>query len=269
MTTTSPARVEGFTGDSRVHIARGDSIVWAEPDMSIVRGGVRPAPVLPLTDTFGELSTWIAETAESCSAPADYVAASLLAVAASAIGNSRRASPWPGWIEPSILWVALVGASSSGKSPAVDPVLAPLRAVEQERAEEYADTLRRYETARQEADEARAIWKLDVKKAVEMKSPAPEMPSGAVEPVFPEMPRLILSDVTPEAAASRLRASPRGVLCYRDELAGWLSSFGRYSGSQSERPFWLEAYGGRGYVVDLTSLREWLDGLPAYESKVA
>ena len=37
----------------------------------------------------------------------------------------------------------------------------------------------------------------------------------------------------------------------RDELAGWLGSFNRYSGGEGgDRAFWLEAWGGRIYTVD-------------------
>jgi len=42
----------------------------------------------------------------------------------------------------------------------------------------------------------------------------------------------------------------------RDELSGWFGSFDRYSGSGSDRAFWLEAYGARSYVVDRKGLTE-------------
>jgi len=36
----------------------------------------------------------------------------------------------------------------------------------------------------------------------------------------------------------------------RDELAGWLAGMTRYAGGGSDRPFWLEGYGGRPYTVE-------------------
>jgi hypothetical protein len=36
----------------------------------------------------------------------------------------------------------------------------------------------------------------------------------------------------------------------RDELAGWLEGMQRYSGGGTDRPFWLEAFGGRGFTVE-------------------
>ncbi|MCV6597155.1 MAG: YfjI family protein [Mangrovicoccus sp.] len=41
----------------------------------------------------------------------------------------------------------------------------------------------------------------------------------------------------------------RGLLTLRDELAGWLAGMDRYNGG-GDRPFWLEAYGGKSYTVD-------------------
>jgi hypothetical protein len=60
-----------------------------------------------------------------------------------------------------------------------------------------------------------------------------------------------VQDSTPEEMASILSGNPNGTLHLRDELAGWLDSFERYSAGG--RAFWLEAYGGRPFVVDRKS----------------
>jgi hypothetical protein len=39
----------------------------------------------------------------------------------------------PGWTEPLVLWLALIGAPSSGKSPAIAPLRALLEALARER----------------------------------------------------------------------------------------------------------------------------------------
>jgi hypothetical protein len=60
-----------------------------------------------------------------------------------------------------------------------------------------------------------------------------------------------------EKLASILRDNPKGAMLNRDELAGWLESFGRYSGAGgAERAFWLEAFGGRQFRVDRQSKAE-------------
>ena len=51
-----------------------------------------------------------------------------------------------------------------------------------------------------------------------------------------------LSDTTVEALAPILRVNPRGLLLARDELAGWIGSFDRYSGkgkSGADAANWL------------------------------
>jgi hypothetical protein len=52
-----------------------------------------------------------------------------------------------------------------------------------------------------------------------------------------------------EAAAEIAAGNEKGLLLYRDELAGWWRSFNRYGGD-GERQFWLQAYGARAYTVD-------------------
>jgi hypothetical protein len=61
----------------------------------------------------------------------------------------------------------------------------------------------------------------------------------------------MVQDGTPEAVMEILSGNPNGLLHLRDELAGWLMSFERYS--PGGREFWLEAYGGRHFVVDRKS----------------
>ena len=106
-----------------------ESVLWPEPDLSIVDGNLRQPPVL-LLEPFGSWADWIEATAKSCSAPKDYVIGGLLAGAASLIGNARWVSPWAGWQEPSILWLSLIGNPSSGKSPALECVLSLVRDLE-------------------------------------------------------------------------------------------------------------------------------------------
>src|SRR6185437_4163400 len=106
---------------------------WPDPDMSVVTGHRVPAPPLPL-DVFDGWRQFIVDAAEARSVPVDYVAAGLLASAAAALGNSRRARAWDGWDEPTILWLGLVGGPSSGKSPALDVSIELLSKIEIEMA---------------------------------------------------------------------------------------------------------------------------------------
>ncbi|OUR76010.1 hypothetical protein A9Q83_16645 [Alphaproteobacteria bacterium 46_93_T64] len=216
--------------------------------MGIINGNRSEAPYLPL-EAFGEWGEWISQSAENCSAPKDYVAMGLLATASALIGNARWVSPWNGWKEPPILWLAAVGDPSSGKSPALDSSLGFLREFEGEMAVDYSETLRNYERDREIAKAVREGWQDDVKQAVSGGLISPEMPEKAIEPDQPVRPRLYVTDATQEAMAQLIAAHPKGLLCQRDELAGWLLNFDRYGGG-GERDFWIEGYGGRSYNID-------------------
>jgi len=227
--------------------------IWPEPDMSIVQGSQTPAPAFPL-HVFGALSGWIAQAAEAKNAPSDYVAAGMLGVAASLIGNSRKVMPWQGWTEPAVLWLALVGRPSAGKSPALDAVLEPLRSLEKDIQADYPARKQDYESQVEIAKTAKAEWLAEVKDAMQtyprtVDSIIPPKPDAAMEPEAPTLARIRVGDATVESLARVLKGNPRGVLMHRDELAGWLEGMGRYN-SGGDRQFWLEAFGARSYTLD-------------------
>ena len=96
------------------------AINWSTPDLSIRNSGTADRPGFPVA-LLGEFwGPFVIALAKSKNAPVDYVGASLITVAAALMGNSRVVVA-PAWREPSVLWTALVGSSSSGKSPALDP----------------------------------------------------------------------------------------------------------------------------------------------------
>ena len=201
---------------------------------------------------------WLLRRAEETAAPVDFTAGSLLASAAALIGNARWVQPWPRWQEPPVLWVALVGKPSSGKSPAMGPVLEALRDLESELLPDHDEALRDFETKAAAAKIAREGWQDELREAHKRGCPPPIIPEAAQEPNRPERPRLMVSDTTTEAMATLLASLPKGVLFSRDELAGWLGNFDRYGGNGGDRAFWIESYGGRPYTVD----RKKQDGRP-------
>ncbi len=223
---------------------------WQKPDLSVLNPRTKP-PELPLC-LFGPFwSKWIAGKAEGCGAPVDYVAASVLAASSVLIGNSYRIMPWQGWSEPAFLWLALVGNPSSGKSPAMDPVVSLLRKIESEKRAETDEQAGQYESDVLAANHVRRQWEKDVENAVKEGYPAPKMPDGAREPDKPQAPRLMVADTTPEALARLLVNQPKGLLVQRDELAAWIGNFNRYAGGQGgDRAFWLEAFGARSFTID-------------------
>jgi hypothetical protein len=70
---------------------------------------------------------------------------------------------------------------------------------------------------------------------------------------MPQAERFILSDTTVEALAPILQANPRGLLLARDELAGWIGSFDRYSGkgkAGADSSNWLSMFNAESIIVD-------------------
>jgi hypothetical protein len=221
---------------------------WPAPDMSLIRSERRDPPPFP-AEVFGPCADWIKAAAECKGAAPDYVGHTLLTVVGSLIGNTRWAAPQSGWSEPPILFSALIGDPSAGKSPAMDAVLDPVRELETDLAHDYTDKLQEHEDAATIAAVSKSAWKEDIKAAVKDGSELPARPSAARTPDAPVRPRLSFSGATPEKVAEILEALWRSVLLRRDELSGWLGNMNKYSGG-GDRAFWLEAYGGRSYTVE-------------------
>jgi uncharacterized protein DUF3987 len=231
------------------------SAMWPDPDMTLIKPARPEPPEMPdeaFNAVFGPWAGWLRDAAEVKGTPLDYVALALLTTASACIGNARWAVPWEGWKEPPVLWAILIGDPSAGKSPALDAVLDPVKVIEGEMADTYKAARQKWEDADEIASLIQAQWKADAKKAVAESDSAPAKPEDADAGRPPVRERIRISDATVEKVAELLAASWRGLLMSRDELSGWLGSMDRYNGG-GDRPFWLEAYGGRPYTVDRKS----------------
>jgi hypothetical protein len=224
---------------------------WPEPPAKLLAPEVPPAPALPLDDVFGpRFATWARGAADAKGAPIDYAVLSVLSVLSSVVGNCRWVAPWQGWAEPPVIWSMLIGLPSAGKSPAADAALQPLRAAERPLREAAEAERKEWAEKAEIAKLAETTWKEAVKAAIKAGEAQPERPKEADAGPPPHIPRLVTNDATIERLGVILANQPRGILQFRDELAGWLEGMARYSGGGSDRPFWLEAYGGRGYTVE-------------------
>ena len=169
-----------------------------------------------------------------------------LAAMCAAIGNSRTIALHASWHEPAIVWITVVAPSGSGKSPALELVTRPAEKRDAEALRAHREALKQH--AAEVAQHEKAMR-------------ARERGAGkgnltATQPTAPEAPvceRFITSDVTVEALAAMLAASPRGMLLACDELAAWLN-FGRYSANggraASEAARWLPMHRAQPLKVD-------------------
>jgi len=224
---------------------------WPDADMRLLRADLPEPPALPLDEVFSpRWAAWMRGAAACKGAPPDYVMAALLSVCGSLIGNSRWCSPWQGWAEPPVLWSVVIGSPSAGKSPAIDAVLVPLKNAERAMREAAHGELTEWRAKAEVAKLVESAWKESVKAAIKAGEEPEARPVDADPGPEPVMPRLAVSDATVEKLAVITSIIPRGTLMARDELAGWLQGMSRYSGGGSDRPFWLEAYGGRPFSVE-------------------
>jgi hypothetical protein len=223
---------------------------WPEPDWSILDPLQRPAPSFPLEVFSREWRELIPAQAAVKGCPVDYVALGLVGCGGALIGNARWGSPWPGWAEPPVVWVAAVGPPSSGKSPGLDVGRSLLEALEREANCDRPDRLRQWQADAAMAAVRRKVWEAECQKALKEGKPPPSLPEEAVAPERPRYRRFVTNDPTTEKVARLVLENPKGLLLYRDELAGWVGSMDKYGGAGSDRAFYLESYGGRRFAVD-------------------
>jgi len=224
---------------------------WPETEMRLVEDDRAPAP--PLEDDMlpAGWGAWITDEATARGCPSDYVVGGLITAASALVGNARHVAATATWIEPPHLWLALIGAPSTGKTPALRPIVETMRTIEREAEPAWREACARH-VAHVEA--GRAIeddWRRSVREATKQGAAPPDRPPGAADaPPAPPMPRLLAMDATTEELQHLLAGQPRGLLYMRDELAGWLGNHDRYGGHGADRAFYIEAWNGGAYVAD-------------------
>ena len=198
----------------------------------------RPFPV----DTLPEpLDSFVDAASQAMVCDPSFVALPVLAALASAIGSTRRVVLKSGWSEPAILWAAIVGESGTTKTPAFRLAMKPLRDLQGKALQAHANEMQRHETDLAHYEKDLTRWKRD--KGDSDPPEKPECPSAI---------RYIVSDTTTEALAPLLLTNPRGLLLGRDELAGWIGSFDRYTSGRGggDAAHWLSMHAGEALVID-------------------
>lgn len=224
---------------------------WPEWDASILDDDT-PPPRLPLGLFPKPWQEYIEAAADHAGSPPDYVMLSLLSVIGAALGNARWGQAWGIFKQPPIIWGAGIGHPSAAKSPGLIDVAAdPIAALEADMNADWADRQRQFDTDKAEAAAVADKWKKEVDNAARTGNAPPPRPDRAKEPKPLQRRRFAVRDATTQRLAKMAAANPRGLLLFRDELAGWIGAMDRYdSGKGADRAFWLEAYGGRRFTVD-------------------
>jgi hypothetical protein len=190
---------------------------WPEP-LDIFRQ--IPAPRLEATDFPPILSAFAFQIARAAGHdPAGYAMAGLGA-AAGAIGDDLRVllDARTSWFDSARLWVLLVGAVGSAKTPAIRATMAPL-----------------FELHR----------RLRAEHAAVAAGLGPDDPK-------PPCPAVFATDATIEKLSEILHDNPRGIIAVFEELDAWLGAHDCYRGGQGskDRGEWLRLFDGGAHQVD-------------------
>lgn len=157
------------------------------------------------------------------------------------------------WYELAMLWGCVVGRPSSGKTPALSPARRMLDRLAAEERKTYEAEVREFEGRQLIADATRANAKKAIQSALKKGDQhAADVAADAArfDEEAPTEPRIVVNDATIEKLGELLNANPRGLVQFRDELAGWLANLDR-EGREGDRAFWLECWNGNGsFTVD-------------------
>ena len=192
-----------------------------------------------------------ADIADRMQVPIDYPGAAMVVTLAGAV--NRRAAIQPkardsGWIVTPNLWGAVVGRPGYKKSPVLEAITGPLRAIQTEWFLKHEAATAEHERAREVHALKINAWKQLATAALKEGKRVPDRPPDSA--ADPECKRLIVTDATAEALHKVLSKNPAGVLVLRDELTGWLTQLDK-SGRECERAFCLEAWNGTsGFTMD-------------------
>jgi hypothetical protein len=232
-----------------------DRDTWPAPDMRLVEDDRASAPVLDDDALPAQWAEWIAAEAEARGCPRDYIAGALIGAASGWLGNARHIAATTTWSEPPHLWFALIGSPSTGKTPALRPIVEASRAIEREAEPPWEAARAEHAALAESAGTIDQQWRERVRGATKAGEPLPDRPPGADAPREPPRPRVLAMDATTQELQHMLADQPRGLIYLRDELAGWLGNHDRYGGQGGDRAFFLEAWNGGAYVADRVKYR--------------
>ncbi|KAB0678059.1 DUF3987 domain-containing protein [Aureimonas leprariae] len=191
--------------------------------------GTPPADALPAS-----IAAWVRTEARRKGVSEAFAAASAIAVAASAIGNSIRLQVRQfdtGWTEPASLWVTLIAPPGSTKSAIISEASKPLRDLE-------TANRKLWKPLHDDWSKAAEAFRRRKKDAVD---PGPE----------PTFRRIVIDNYTSEKALRIFADNPRGLLNTTDELVGALGNIGAYKRSgDGDRALMLRFFDGGDAMMD-------------------
>jgi len=158
--------------------------------------------------------------------PIDYYGLSFLTVAGAVLGNGFRAKYKHRFHVNALLYSAIVGPSSIGKSQVLDEAVLPIYKIEDQYAAKNQVVMQKYK-------EDLTSWGNTKTKDL------------ATKPESPGLNEIFIDEITVESLYSSMRNNPKGIFYFKDELSAWVNGMGQYkAGKGTEGEFWLKNWSG-------------------------
>jgi len=186
-----------------------------EPSDNARDYGPIPFPIHSLPPPLAEFVT---RAHEVFGFPMEFTGLMVCMVFAVSIGNSYQISFKRNFIQPAILFGAIIGAPNTAKSPVFSFTTKVLRRMERKLFVKYQAEKERY-------DEWEAMTATERKE------------SGGTKPPRPRSKQLITSDATLEGLYEVWKNSPHGLVYLSDELMTWYQGISKYNSGNDTSHF--------------------------------
>lgn len=220
-----------------------------------LNGRSKPEPVpadpwqpFPLRALPARMRAFVQATAAATDTDPACAALAALVTAAGCIGNRAAVMLRSGWVEPAVLWGAIVGRSGTTKSPVLKLVTRAVLDIYKAERLAFREALRAHSRESEKFKIGLSKWRKAQRAGEDPGPPDDAMPSPPERPIEK---RLLVSDITIEKLGELLEQNPLGLLLVRDELAAWLGSFDRYAaGKGADQPAWLSFHDASSVTID-------------------
>lgn len=224
---------------------------WPEPEP--IRQALAPVEPLPAGILPEPYRPWITDISHRMQCPVDFIAVAAMIKTGAIIGAGCGIRPkrLDDWLVIPNLWGGVIGRPGALKTPALNEALKPLARIEALAKEKFEEEAGIYEAEREAFKARKEALKGEMVQAAKGKSKGrdiDELKAAFTALEAPEAPvwkRYKTNDSTIEMMAELLSRNPRGILLFRDELTGLLTSWEK-EGREPDRAFFLEAWNGYG-----------------------
>ena len=215
-----------------------------------IKHSLRPAPPDLDLDLFPDvLAKRAKEVSKSIGCdPLSPLWAGLGAVCA-VVDAQSRLQIIDGFRVPPVLWLMTVGDPADKKSPGSRPMLEPLKAIEATDRPRFKQDQMKWEFLNKQWDVAKLAYLKYAGSPESLMGGLADAPKVPDAPAIPVPLKFTVGDITSSALVQFAAPRPRGLLCYLDEMNGWVNKVSNpYSGD--DRSAWVSAYESVRYEVN-------------------